>query len=309
MSNMKVVKRLFLLFCFIIFVFPVVGCSGGDEPEQVANQTEVTSDGKVVIDYGHVPSISASEKYNQLTPLKNYLEKELDVKVNLNFASDYSTVIQKINNGEYDFATFGPLSYVEAEAQGEVTPLVKPVRFGSTSYKSLIITNKNTGIEGIEDLRNKSFAFVDKKSTSGFLFPYGHLKKADLNPETALSQKSFLGGHVDVAAAVWLENYDAGAIYEDARKTMDNADRVLEETRVVDETPPIPNEPWVFRNGFKQSHPELVDKLKEILLSLDEKGPREKRVLDKLEIDGFQTASDTDYDVVREYEKYLPDQE
>jgi phosphonate transport system substrate-binding protein len=296
------------LVAVLLAAFLVVSCGGGtgNGTDQTEDGDQIPEDGeRVVVNFGHVPSISSSEKLTQLEPLKEYLESELPVQIQIQFAEDYSTVIERVNRGEYDFVTFGPLSYVEAEQQGDIVASLMPVRFGNTHYRSLIITNTNSGVDEVGDLEGKQFAFVDRKSTSGYLFPSAYLKKNGVDPEEDLGGYSFMGSHSNVVVGVWLERYAAGAIYDDARQAHDQAERIMEETKVIARTDKIPNEPWAFRKGFREKHPELVKQMRQLLLDLDTSGPAQKRILDSLGIDGFAPAEDSDYDVVREYQQTL----
>ncbi len=302
--NYKTTLSLLLTVTLALFL---AGCPTEEEPPEVYEELGIDGEERVVIEYGHVPSISASERRAELRPLEEYLEENLPVEFSINFDSDYGSVIEKIKEGEYNFATFGPMSYVEAAREKAVTPAVKPLRFGEESYKSLLLAHEDSDIYEPEDFRGRSFAFVDEKSASGYLFPYAFLKDQGIDPQADLGVTSFLGGHTDVVAAVWLENYAGGAVYDDARQDMDNPERVIENTRVVAKTPPIPNEPWAFRAEFVEQYPELVEEIISLLVGLEDEGPSGKRILDSLGISGFTRAEDADYDVVRDLEDYLPE--
>lgn len=290
--------------------FFLVGC-GENTPEDTTDRPPKLPNGesRVVVNFGHVPSVSSSEKLSQLEPLEDYLESKLPIDIQIRFAQDYSEVIERVNNDEYDFVTFGPLSYVSSAEQGNVVPALKPIRFGDTSYRSIIFTAKDSGVKALEDLENKTFAFVDKKSASGYLFPRAYLMKHGINPDQDLSGYFFRGSHSNVVVSVWLGDYAAGAVYDDAREDQDNAERIVEETRVLARTDPIPNEPWIFRKGFVEKHPELVEKITQLMLNLNKSASREQRILERLGVDGFILASDTDYDTVREYQDFLPGSE
>ncbi len=274
-----------------------------EEPDEVDPE-----DVRAVINYGHVPSISASDRYDELAPLRNYLENELDIKFNIQFASDYETVIDKLETGEYDFVTFGPLSYVQAADRGIGEAVLKPVRFGSVAYQSLIITHVDSGIDEAEDLRGRSFAFVDRDSASGYLFPRAYLEREGVDVDEELST-GFSGSHTEVVMNVWLRSHDAGAIYDDARGDVGAGERVMEETRILAKTSEIPNEPWTFRKSFMEENPELVEEIIQLMEGLDEAGNRGRRILESLQVDGFRRATDEDYEVIREYRDYLPDEE
>lgn len=301
---MKFFKNSLLLVIGALIILGLTACGEAEEEVDEVDPEDV----RAVINYGHVPSISASERYDELAPLRNYLEEELNIKFNIRFAGDYETVIDKLEEGEYDFVTFGPLSYVQAADRGIAEAALKPVRHGSVSYRSLIITHVDSNIEYVEDLRGESFAFVDRDSASGYLFPRAFLQREGIDVDEDLST-SFSGSHTEVVMNVWLQTYAAGAIYDDARDDVDAGERVKEETRVLAETSEIPNEPWTFRSEFGEENPELVEEIVELMEGLDEAGDRGRRILDSLGVDGFRRAEDEDYQVIREYRDYLPDEQ
>lgn len=306
---MNGLKKYFVLVGLIILVIVAVWFWGipwkkeAEAPQEVAEE-----DVRAVVNYGHVPSISASERYDELAPLRNYLESELNIKFNIKFAGGYEEVIEKVDSGDYDLVTFGPLSYVQAAKEGIAEVVLKPVRYGSVSYRSLIFTHRDSGIDEIEDLRGRSFAFVDRDSTSGYLFPRAYLQKEGIDVGQDLST-GFSGSHTEVVMNVWLQTYDAGAIYDDARGDVGASEQVLEETKILAKTSDIPNEPWTFRKKFMEEHPELSTEIIGKMKNLNEIGAQGKDILDSLGIDSFKEASDEDYDIIREYRKYLPDEE
>jgi len=295
-----------VLVGFLLIVVSGCGQSVSDpaNPSQDHSDRTEPSD-RTVIRYGHVPSISASERLDQLQPLKNYLEKKLPIELKIEFSEDYGQVVEQINNGSYDFVTFGPLSYVEAQQQGKLVPLVKPIRFGKTHYRSIIFSHKQSDIESVSDLKGKNFAFVDRKSTSGYLFPKAYLKEQGIDIETDLSGYTFMGSHSNVVVGIWLQKYSAGAVYDDPRKDHDKSSQIVENTKVIARTQKIPNEPWAFQKEFVSKHDELTDRIQSLLVALDKSGPSQRRILERLEIDGFAKAKDRDYKIIRKYQEYL----
>lgn len=295
--------RTLSLVCLALLVPFLFSCGGAEELFEASDQEE----DRTVVNYGHVPSVSTTETMRKLRPLKEHLENKLDIELRIEFASDYGQMVEQLEEGQFDFVTLGPLSYVQASERGVAEAVVKPKRFGSEFYRSMIITHADSPYETIEDLKNARFAFVDRSSASGYLFPRAYVSQ-ESGTEFADYVRSydFLGDHTNVVMNVWLEEYDVGAVYEDARQDVDNSDRVIHETRVIARTDQIPNEPWAFNSSFQEEKPDLASSIRETMLGLDDAGPSARRILDSLEVDGFVRATDSDYDVVREYRDVLP---
>ena len=301
---MKPIRVLGLFLGLSVLLLSACGESSPPPSESPENPPE--DEARMVVTFAHVPSVSASEKLDQLLPLKEYLEERLSIEFRIEFAEDYSQVVERLNHGDYDFATLGPFSYVRAARDGNLEVALQPIRNGDTRYRSILFTSKQSSVKQLSDLRGKDFAFVDRSSASGYLFPRAYMMKHGINPEQDLASYRFMGSHTDVVVGVWLGKLAAGAVYEDARTDQSNANSILEETRVIARTDPIPNEPWVFRKQFTAKHPQLVKEIKQLMLDLKSSGPQEKTILDRLRIDGFVDASDSEYDTVRDLLQYLP---
>jgi phosphonate transport system substrate-binding protein len=135
------------------------------------------------------------------------------------------------------------------------------MRYGKEWYRSEIITHTNSGIEKIEDLNGKSFAFVNQESSSGYLIPKALLLKNKIK----LKDHAFVGGHSLVPKLIYQRQFDAGAtFYDDSNKESITDGRLLiqeefpdvaEKIKIIHISGKIPYEPIIFHNDLK---PEIV---------------------------------------------------
>ncbi|MEW5694004.1 MAG: phosphate/phosphite/phosphonate ABC transporter substrate-binding protein [Candidatus Hydrogenedentota bacterium] len=296
-----------LLVVVLIFLF-VLSCGKGRlETELTMDDLEHKEKEEDVFIIGHVPSANVIKVAQRFKPLCDYLKDEIGKTIKLKFRPDYTGIIEKMKEGAYDMVIVGPKAYVEARDQGApYIAMLKPRRFGSSFYRSIIITRFDSRIKKIEDIKGKKFAFSDPKSTSGYSFPKVFLIQHGLIPNKDF-KVFFAGEHDNVVLNVHRGEYDVGACYDDARKTVfkSNLSKV-EELTIIAKTPDIPNEPYLIREDLLKNNKELVEKLKNALLKLD-KIPEGKNILKSLgeNIEGYDEAQDKDYDVVREAEKIL----
>jgi phosphonate transport system substrate-binding protein len=138
------------------------------------------------------------------------------------------------------------------------------VRFGLPYYRAEIITQADSGINTLADLRGKRFAFVDPASTSGYLFPVAGLKKAGYDPQKFFGQTIFAGSHNNVVLAVYQGRVDAGSVFEDARGSVQKTlPDVMQKVKVVWKSDPIPNDTVSFRKGLPN---DVTDKVTTALL-------------------------------------------
>jgi phosphonate transport system substrate-binding protein len=168
-------------------------------------------------------------------------------------ATSYAGVIEAMGANRADIGWLNTFSYVIAHEKYGVEVRLVTVRFGLPYYRSEIITQADSGINTLGDLRGKRFAYVDPASTSGYLFPVAGLKKAGYDPQKFFGQTIFAGSHNNVVLAVYQGRVDAGAVFEDARASVQKtlAD-VMQKVKVVWKSDPIPNDTVSVRKGLPE---------------------------------------------------------
>ena len=189
-----------------------------------------------ILKLGRIPYTNPSNMVVQHEAFLKYLAEEIGVKgVRLQTASDYSSIMKKLLAGEIDIAWMASLSAVEARNNPEVELLCKPIRYGTTSYRGIVIARQDSGIRTLKDLKDKKFAWVDKESASAYLFPKAMFIEANIDPDRDFSEVEILGKHDAVVYNVLLGKYDAGACYDDARNTLkDKSKKEIQDYRIYD---------------------------------------------------------------------------
>jgi phosphonate transport system substrate-binding protein len=308
-------KQFFLTFLCLTLaaVFFLSGC-GEEIPARFdwSKIQEAVVDQEVIV-IGQVPSRAIIQQLQERLLFKEKLSKKLDREIQFRFASSYQEIVEDMKTNKYDMVILGPLAYVEAAEATDYQPLVRPVRFGSPSYRSIIFTHQNSNINTVSELKNKTIAFVDPDSASGYLFPLAEMiQEHGINPAKDLEKISFLGGHDRVVEAVYKEQFVAGSAYEGARTLVLEPEN-LDELPVLARSRPIPSEPTVISPDLRADE-EIYGKLQNFFLNLH-KSPEGREVLDSFgdNIDKLIPAEDSDYDEVRtvyhtlnKYEVKLP---
>ncbi|MDN5280041.1 MAG: phosphonate transport system substrate-binding protein [Clostridiales bacterium] len=307
--------RVLFLLSTILFAF-LAGC--GEEPKKPSTQDEktdikassttATTDASSpysnqVLKLGRIPFTNSSGMVQKHNKLLEYLTEKLGVKqVRLQTAPDYSGILNLLVKGEIDIAWLASNISVEARNNPEVQLLVKPIRFETDSYRGIIIARQDSGIRSLKDLKEKKFAWVEKESASGYIFPKALLLEADIDPEKDFAEATFLGKHDAVVLNVLLGKYDAGACYDDARNTLRDKSKI-DELTILATTQDISNEPIVCRKSLP---PDLIEKIKQAFLDLSNKTPEGKEVLkDLTDVQGFVPANFNDYDYIEKVQNLL----
>jgi phosphonate transport system substrate-binding protein len=300
----------FLLASLIVALAFCAGCGTPQTPPPTPPPTPVPGAvrtgspyGDTILKLGRIPFTNATEMVKKHEALLKHLTQELGVKeTRLVLASDYQGIFDKLVKGEIDIAWLASLSSVDARGNPKVQMLVKPKRFGTTSYRGIIITRSDSGIRKVTDLKGKRFAWVEKESASGYIFPKAMLKQAGVDPEKDFAEVNFLNKHDAVVLNVLLGKFDAGACYDDARNTLREKEKINELT-ILATTQDISNEPIVCRNDLPE---DLITKIRQAFLRLDTSTSEGRTVLkDLTDVEGFVPASDDDYQYIAEMLRVL----
>jgi len=249
---------------------------------------------------GLIPSEDSRAMIANSQAMMDMLSKALGMPVKPFVAADYNGVIEALRSKRLDVAYLGPFSYVlgTTVADIEAFAVAETKKAGRTSYHSLIVARKDSGITTVADLKGKTFAFVDPSSTSGHLFPKAGLIKAGFNPDKDFGRVIFSGSHDSNAVAVQNKKVDAVAIADrilDAAFAKGLAKR--EDLVVVWTSDPIPESPTVWR---KDLDPALKKRVQAAFLEV-------KNVpwSDQGELNGFHPTNDAAYNVIRDTAKSL----
>ncbi|MCA3246396.1 MAG: phosphate/phosphite/phosphonate ABC transporter substrate-binding protein, partial [Azospirillum sp.] len=161
-----------------------------------------------------IPAENQQTVMARYTALQTYLNRQFGVEVRLFTATDYAGIIEAIRARRVEMAFFGPASYARAfeVTNGNVEPIVVESDInGVSAYRSVIVVKSDAPFQRLEDLRGRSFAFVDPNSTSGFVAPNFFLHRNGTPASTFFGRTGFAGSHDNVALAVHNGQYDSGA--------------------------------------------------------------------------------------------------
>lgn len=253
---------------------------------------------------GFAPWESVQDLRKTSQDVVQLLSENLPMRVDPFVASDYAGVIEAMRAGKIDIAFFPPAAYVMAERKANAEVILKSFFNGHAVYHGAIITRKGSGIKTLQDLKNKTVAFVDPVSTSGAIYPRVMLMNAGIIPEKHFKRLIYAGGHDAAVLAVLHGKVDAAAAYSNDPLGKDSAwsnalpnPKDREKIQLVAVTKPIPADNIAVR---KDLDPKLVGQIKKLFLSMSETPEGRKRIRDIYQVDGFVDAKPSDYEPIRE---------
>jgi phosphonate transport system substrate-binding protein len=253
---------------------------------------------------GFVPAEDAQQVMQNAQPIVEILRQRLGMEIQPFVATDYTGVVEALRVHKLDVAFLAPASYVLAKNEADIKVILKSERKGIPFYYAAIITRADSGIEKLDDLRGKTFAFGDALSTTGNVFPRKMFREHGIEPVRDFRQILYSGGHDATVLAVLNGKVDAGATYANSPDSQDTAwMRYLKNPadvkliRAIAFSEPIPADNLVVSASL---NPSIAKKVEDVFVELS-RDPKGKQMLRELyQIDGFVRASDKDYDSVRQ---------
>jgi phosphonate transport system substrate-binding protein len=242
-----------------------------------------------------IPTTDPGKVVRESQPLVSYLEKETGAKIELTVPTNYAAAVEAIASDQVDIAYLGGFTYVQASKRAGVVPLVQRER--DQNFHSVFITQQDSKIASLDDLKDHTFAFGDVNSTSGHLMPEYFMREAKVDPDV-IARAIYSGGHDATALAVANRKVDAGALDETVYQRMVKDGKIdPSQVKVFYTTPPFYDYIWVARKGLDQ---KLADAFSAAFLKLDPNNPTHKPILDLLTATKYVKAVDSDYAKLRQ---------
>lgn len=265
----------------LVCLFAVLGGTGG--PAQA----------KLSLTFGAYSSDKPSAMVAQIRPSLNQLAKDMtailgeEVRIGMQVTRSYEDGVGLVVSGKVDFARLGAASYVAAIGRDPgLEILAMENKRGAKTFRGIICVGQDSDVTELGQLKGRSFAFGNKRSTIGRYLAQLALLRAGILAEH-LGRYEYLGRHDKVGRAVGSGLFDAGA---------------LEETtfaKLVKQGVPIraiasynaATKPWVARQGLD---PRVKQALRQALLNLSDPS-----ALRALRFDGFLSGDDSDFQDTR----------
>ena len=224
-----------------------------------------------------IPEEAATEQMRKFGPLTKYLERTVGMKVSFVPVNDYPAAVEALVNKQVDLVWFGGFTYVQAQIRsgGKIVPIAQ--REEDTKFRSVFITQKNSGITKLADLKGKQVSFGSQSSTSGHLMPRSFLLDAGINPDRDFKRVAYSGAHDATIASVVSGRVDAAALDITVWNKFVNEKKVdTDKVDVFFTTPPYFNYNWSVNADMPVA---LREKITQALLALDMNTPEGKEIL------------------------------
>ncbi|TNF00006.1 MAG: putative selenate ABC transporter substrate-binding protein [Gammaproteobacteria bacterium] len=250
-----------------------------------------------------IPDEDETKLVERFRGVADYLSEELDAEVRYIPVKSYAAAVSAFRNNQVQLAWFGGLSGVQAR---RLVPGSEAIAQGveDEAFETYFIANTSTGIEPADDfasledqLRDKTFTFGSKGSTSGRLMPEFYIRDTFGDaPEDVFSRVGFSGNHTRTLRLVEAGTYQVGALnFQVWQKELADGNIDADAVEVIWKTPAYPDYQWTIRGDVDERFGDgFKDRVKQALLNLDDPA-----LLESFPRSGFIPASNDDYEPIR----------
>jgi len=238
------------------------------------------------LSFGIVPQQSASKLARLWSPIFDHINQETGLSIRFATAPDIPTFEKRLAAGEYDLAYMNPYHYVVFSKTPGYQALNKA---RDKRIKGIIVVRKDSKISNMKELNNSTLAFPAPAA-----FAASILTRSDLTQSHVEFTPKYVSSHDSVYRIVAKGIYPAGGGVLRTFKNMTSD--IRDQLRVLWTTKGYTPHAIAVHPRIKQSD---AQKIQQVLVDM-EKQIAGRKLLDSIKIKGFVTASDHDWDDVRD---------
>ncbi|MCM3764602.1 putative selenate ABC transporter substrate-binding protein [Neobacillus niacini] len=294
-------KKWLTLVITALMVFSLAAC--GQEKEKETDEKKDTKT-EEVFKIGAIPDQNAADLQKGMDGVAKYISEKTGLKVEFVPSVDYAALVTGFQRGEIHMAWFGGLTSVQAR---NLVPDAESIvqRPRDAEFQSVFITQADSGIKSLEDLKGKSFTFGSESSTSGHLMPRYFLSEAGIDPNKDFNGKpNFSGSHDTTYKLVESGSFQAGALNISVWEAAVKEGKVdTNKVKVFYTTPDYYDYNWTINSNVEDVFGKgTKDKVKDALLSFN---GEQQEIVDLFQTDKFIETNNKNYGKIEQVAKEL----
>jgi phosphonate transport system substrate-binding protein len=255
-----------------------------------------------------IPTEETVAELQLYKPITDRMEKLTGKKIEFFMPTSYASVVEGMLSKFVDVAVLGPYSYVIAnnkdpEVEVFATYAKKPgyLQEEGPGYRGVLVSKKGSGIKTISDTKGTLVGLTDPGSTSGNLVPrVVFSEEIGMDIDNYFKKAVYTGSHELSTVAVDQGKVDVAFV---ASHRFDNVvakgDVKLEDFNIIWSSPPIPQDPFVYRSPLCE---DIKASIRETFLGLKD-DPNAQAFLNNVKSNTFVPMTSADYDVIRDLKK------
>ena len=281
----------------LLFVFSALflGCDHND-----TSSTPEFTETVPTIKIGLIPEHDIFQQLERYRPLADYLNQKCDINIQMKALTQYGNIVANFQELKLDAAFLGSFTYALCQSVLGLEVVGRPeAEDGTSTYYGMIFVRKDSNISNAHDMKGKTFVFVDKATTAGYLLPLAYFKKNGIRDyKTYFRTTYFSGTHEDAINDVLNGLADIGAAKNTVYFRLEKKDqRIKNELVVLEKSPEVPENALAFR---KEIDDGIKHRMKVELLDMHNH-PDGRKALAQLGARKFIETSDEDYESVYHY--------
>jgi phosphonate transport system substrate-binding protein len=271
---------------FLSLTIVSIGCQDPPFPPPESAETESpAATGAIVV--GDI-SDEPIDTITNFQPFADYIATHLEAfgigRGEVKVAPNMETMAQWLKTGQVDIYIDSPYPSLIVSNSSGAKPILRRWKDGIAQYHTVIFARSDRDLQSLDDLQGQVIAFEEKFSTSAYLLPLGHLRKAGYQAieidqvDTVIPADTigyiFTGDDENTIQWVISGQVAAGATdinsFEELPETTRNQLTILAKTETV---------PRQMVLMTPQMEPQRQETIAEILINMDE-NPEGKSILE-----------------------------
>jgi phosphonate transport system substrate-binding protein len=246
-----------------------------------------------------IPDADESRLEERFSIVADYLSEQLEIDVQYIPVKSYAAAITAFKNNQVQLAWFGGLSGVRARA---LVPNSQAIAqgFEDQSFVTYFIAHHSLKLMESEtltdDVKDKTFTFGSKGSTSGRLMPEFYVRDFfNAAPDDVFKRVGFSGDHSRTIAQVQAGAFQVGAVnYKVWESELAKGIIDLDKVNIIWRTPTYPDYQWTIRGDVNENFgSDMIEKVTNALLMMDD-----PKLLKSFPRSSFVEASNADYEPI-----------
>jgi phosphonate transport system substrate-binding protein len=286
----------------VLLCLGILACCSRDTTAPSRKKVRIKEDNFILI--GLVPEQNIFRQMERYEPVAQYLSEKLGFRVKLIILPSYGDIVDDFSTGGMDGGFFGSLTYALLHEKLGVEVMARPLGLdGASTYRGVIFSREDGGIKKATDMRGKRFAFVDKASAAGYLFPLAYFRSRGIKDYRSYFKETYFAGtHEDAINDVLTRRADVGAAKNSVlRRIAGKNPTVATALHFIAYSPEFPETSFAVR---KDLGADTKKKLEDAFLNMHT-DPEGRKVLAGFGAEKFLAATDEDYQPLYKYVREL----
>ena len=242
--------------------------------------------------FGVVSRYSPREIYEGYQPIMDYLNQNTSFNFELKLCESYLGTATQLAQGEVSVAALGSLIYITKKDTLALDIILQPLnKNGKSTNRIMFVTQNNTDLNSLDDLRGKRIVLPSKESLTGQWAPIYIQEKTGLKQDD-FETMHYASHHTMVAELVLQNKFDVGIIKEPVAEMA--KEMGLEIFHIA---PPLPTSPIVVSS---KTDLQLKDEVIAAFTAIDVNQASMIKTLENWDEEfshGFQKAVNEDYNI------------